>query len=133
MSTPVNLPRIDLRAFNECTWDYDAEVDVALVYFTPQCDQRLQVDHGWFLRLAGRDVTGVEIHGVRRMAYTDRFLAELLRATMTELDRGPNRDPLGVLADSIARTGDWQSRPQLMRLGYTLIGIAAGKLSAARE
>jgi hypothetical protein len=129
MTAPVRLPRFDLRAYTHGTFDYDADADVAQLYATVQIDRRIEVDEGWHLRVAGHYATGVDLHGVRRMAYGDPFLAELLRAALIEMDRGPNRDPLGVLAADIARSGDMESRPQLVRLLLAATGIALGKLS----
>lgn len=129
MSAPIRLPRFDLRAYTHATFDYDAEADVAQLYSSVQVDRRIEVDSGWLLRVTGHYATGVDLHGVRRMAYADPFLAELLRAALIEMDRGPNRDPLGVLAADIARSGDMESRPQLMRLLIAATGIALGKLS----
>ncbi len=131
MTAPARLPRFDLRAFTHATFDYDAEADIAQIYGTVQVDRRIEVDQGWQLRVSGHYATGFDLHGLRRMAYADPFLAELLRAALVEMDRGPNRDPLGVLAADIARTGDLETRPQLVRLLLAGTGIALGKLSMA--
>ncbi|MGH2633421.1 MAG: DUF2283 domain-containing protein [Tepidiformaceae bacterium] len=123
-------PSIDLEGFDHLVFTYDHDDDIAYIHIDgPRAAITERIDDGWYLRLDGGAIVGMELHGLRRIFLSTAFYAAVFEPAIRELE---------ALAGSTFDEGLHADRPidklpRTTRLVIFLIGQAVTKFETLRR
>lgn len=144
MTAPSPFPMVDLDGVTRLRFDYDRDDDIALFHMGgPRPAVSEDVGDGWYLRLAGDGIVGLELHGLRRRLLTTPFYARLFRPALREIERlsGQTLEAERLVIDAAPEAVPMTTRLLLLLVGQALTRLetiqrveyeaAAGRLRSA--
>lgn len=131
MTAPAATPMVDLDGVTHLRFDYDGEDDIALFHMGgPQPAVSEEVGDGWYLRLVGDAIVGLELHGLRRRLLTTPFYARLFRPAIRELERVSGET---LEAERLVVEAAPEAVPITTRLLLLLVGQALARLETIQR
>ena len=128
---PAHALTVNLEGFKRLVFTYDDEDDIAYIHVDgarPAVTER--VDDGWYLRLDGDAIAGMELHGLKRIFLSTPFYSSVFQPAILELEdyTGGSFDEGGVSAE-----GQIGKLPRTSHLLIFMIGQAMVKYETARR
>lgn len=133
MMTTVNVPHFDIESFKAMRFSYSMDDDIAVVHIDqPQPAVTIEVDDGWYLRVANDEVVGIELHGLQRVFLSNSFYSRMFAPAVQELAEFTGESIL-ERAGGVSVSGTIEELPRTMHLLIFMIGQATMKYQDARR
>ena len=132
MSTPV-APDFDIDGFERLLFNYDAMGDIAYLHVDEvRAAVTVDVDDAWYVRLAGNEVVGLELHGLRRIFLSNPFFSKVFTPAIRELEEFTGTQLFSGDADFTAQ-GSTVELPKTSHLLIFMVGQALARYEAMQR
>lgn len=130
MATEVISPRLDLEGIRQLRFSYDAEHDIACLHVGESRPAvTLEIGGGSHLRMDGREVVGMELHGLRRAFLGVPAYAPSFTPVIREIEALAGH----TLDESFEADGTADRLPKTTRLLIFMVGQAIATYEADRR
>jgi hypothetical protein len=131
--TTHTSPHLNLESFKSMRFRYNVDDDIAVVHIDdPRPAITVEVDDGWYLRVAEQEVVGMELHGLQRIFLSSSYYSRVFAPALDELSERAGQ-PILKITDATTVSGTVEELPQTMHLLIFMIGQATMKYQEDRR
>ena len=130
MTAEVISPHLDLESIRQLRFSYDAKHDIACLHIgEPRPAITLEIGGGSHLRIDGREVVGMELHGLRRAFLGSPTYSSAFAPAIKEIETFAGR----TLDENFEAEGAADSLPKTARLLVFMVGQGIATYEADRR